>query len=181
MICNQTVRKFCCEDISHIENYDKAVTDMEHTWDCHHRLEIGDNGENVSRLDLISHGIYYNRPASELIFLTKSEHTRLHHIGQKTMLGKKHSSESKRKMSEVNKGKKRQPFSEEWKRKLSESKLGNKNWLGKHHSEETKRKISEAMKGDNNPLFGKHLSKETRRKMSLARKAYLAKKRMIGK
>lgn len=92
---------------------------MEHTWDCHHRLEVGKNGEKVSRNDLIKHGLYYNRPPEELIFLTKSEHTRLHHIGQKTMLGKKRSEETRRKMSEAKKGKKRPHFSEDWKRKIS--------------------------------------------------------------
>ena len=38
-------------------------------------------------------------------------------------------------------------FSEEHKKKLSESKKNNKVWLGKKHSEETKRKMSEAKKG----------------------------------
>ena len=49
MIYENNVRRFCNGDISHIENYDKAITDMEHTWDCHHRLEIGQNGERISR------------------------------------------------------------------------------------------------------------------------------------
>jgi hypothetical protein len=54
--------------------------------------------------------------------------------------GKKHSEESKRKISEARKGK---PRSEETKRKMSESTKGRK---GKPHSEETKRKISERKK-----------------------------------
>jgi len=55
--------------------------------------------------------------------------------------GKIHSEESKRKISEARKGK---PRSEETKRKMSESTKGRK---GKHISEETRRKISEAKKG----------------------------------
>lgn len=72
--------------------------------------------------------------------------------------GKKHSEESKRKMSEARKGKKK---SEETKRKMSEANKGkvfseetkrklsvvNKlKWKGKKHSEETKRKMSESNK-----------------------------------
>jgi hypothetical protein len=66
----------------------------------------------------------------------------------------------KRKISEGNKGKKRPkiggykrpPFSEEWRRKMSEAKIGEKNnRYGKKQSEETKRKIglanSLALKG----------------------------------
>ena len=33
---------------------------------------------NSTKQDLIDWGIYYNRPASELIFLTGSEHIKLH-------------------------------------------------------------------------------------------------------
>lgn len=120
MICNRTVRRFCSEDISQIENYSLAITDMEHTWDCHHRLEVGKNGERTSKQDLIDNGLYYKRPPEELIFLTKREHMRLHRIG-----------------TNYNKGKKR---SEETRRKISEARIG------KHHSEETRRKISESRK-----------------------------------
>lgn len=33
-------KKYCCEDISLIENYEKAVNDKTQTWCCHHKLEI---------------------------------------------------------------------------------------------------------------------------------------------
>ena len=76
--------------------------------------------------------MYCNRPSSELIFLTISEHQILHNKG------KHRSEETKKKMSEAQKGKN---ISEEIKMKISESKKG------KHCSEETKMKIGESKKG----------------------------------
>ena len=90
MIYLKNVKKFCRDDISLIENYDKAIADTTRVWDCHHRRETV-----LSRKDLIEIGEYYNRPACELIFLTSLEHNRLHH------LGKHHSAETRKKMSEA--------------------------------------------------------------------------------
>lgn len=134
MINEYNARKFCYQDISLIENYDKAIADKERTWQCHHRNEII---MNCGKKELIAVGAYYDRPARELIFLTKGEHRRLH------MKGKKFSEEHKRKMSVAKKGKK---FSEEHKRKLSEAHKGQQTRLGKKLSSETKRKISESKK-----------------------------------
>lgn len=75
--------------------------------------------------------------------------------------GKTFSEETKRKISESKKGRKLSPLSEETKRKIS---MANK---GRTFSEETRRKISERMKG-NNYRRGKTLSEETRIKLSLA-------------
>ena len=80
MINEYYAKKFCCEDISLIENYDIAVADTTQTWDCHHRGEILPCGR-FSIADLKKFGLYYKRPASELIFLTKAEHIRLHKSG----------------------------------------------------------------------------------------------------
>ena len=148
MISVKKVKRYCCEDISNIENYEKAVNDTTQVWECHHRMETHRrNGTKrkfiLSRELLKEWGVYYNRPASELIFLTHSEHSAL-------PLPEEH----KRKLSEANKGK---PKSEEHKRKIGE---GNR---GKKLSEDSKLKISEANKG-------KKLSEETRRKMSEAKK-----------
>lgn len=96
-----------------------------------------------------------------------------------------HTEESKRKISEGNRGKKR---TERQKRRLSEMKKG------QHMSEETKRKmsiahlgkplseshrkaISEASVGKPGTFTGKTHSEETIRKMSEARRAYWEKKR----
>ena len=62
-------------------------------------------------------------------------------------------------------------FTEETRKKISESMTGEKNpFYGKHHSEETRKKISESMTGEKNPLYGKHHSEDTKRKMSEAHK-----------
>ena len=64
---------YCREDLSLIENYDKAINDNTQIWRCHHRLEIQDNGKIIyTSKQLQDMGLYYNRPASELIFLTLS-------------------------------------------------------------------------------------------------------------
>ena len=59
-------KDYCCEDISLIENYEQALNDQTQVWDCHHRLEIE---LGLSAAELIKQGLYWNRPASELIFL----------------------------------------------------------------------------------------------------------------
>ena len=136
MINFKYAKKFCKDDISLIENYDKAIYDSNQTWECHHR-----KGTIVSKKQLIEIGEYYNRPASELIFLTKSEHRILHKKGKKR---KPFSEETKRKMSEAHKDK---HLSEEHKLKISIAKQGNKYRLGKLCSDETKRKMSAAKQG----------------------------------
>ena len=96
-----------------------------------------------------------NNSLSNLVYLTRSEHTHLHKKGRtfseetkkkigEAQKGKILSDETKQKMSEAAKGK---TISEEAKRKISEAAKGNKNMLGKHHSEESKQKMSEAHKG----------------------------------
>lgn len=185
MICESSVKVFC-KDFTKIENYEKAVNDMSQTWACHHRLETHtSDGEkrlvDIARKELIALGMYFDRPAEELIFLTKVEHAKLHRKG------KQHSEETKKKISEAREGKKREPFSEEWKRKLSEAHKG-KHWRRKLSetreghlvSEETRKKMSEAKKGHttseetrkkiSEANRGKKRSAETRAKMSAARK-----------
>lgn len=77
-------RKVCfCTEPEKIENYDKAVVDETQIWACHHRLEThNSDGErrlvNISKEELQALGMYYNRPASELIFMMPGEHSSLH-------------------------------------------------------------------------------------------------------
>lgn len=126
MISRKNSNIFCSEPIENIENYERAVNDSEHKLHCHHRGEILPCG-NYSMKTLKQFGLYYKRPAYELIFLPDGEHMRLHHRGNK------HSEEHKKKISEA----------------LSDAMKGNKNRTGKNgyvFTEEHRRKLSEARK-----------------------------------
>ena len=133
MINEHSAKKYCCEDISLIENYDKAVADKTQTWQCHHRAEILPCGR-FSRSDLVQHGLLFHRPANELVFLTQFEHKSIH----KNHLGHKHSNETKLRMSLSKRGK-------------------TSNRKGAHHTEEARRKISLALSGRH--LSEEHKSK----------------------
>lgn len=101
MIDKNRAIKYCKDDISLIENYDKAAADKSRVWHCHHRRET-----IFSKSDLIEIGEYYNRPACELIFLTPTDHRRLHNLGKPSgMKDKHHSEETRKKMSESKNGK----------------------------------------------------------------------------
>ena len=163
MINEYAVKKYCNESLSLIENFDKAIADSNQMWHCHHRREL-----ETSRKELIKIGEYYNRPASELIFLTPFEHNSLHMKGKQShWLGKHHTEEAKRKIAEARKGMK---FSEETKKKLSIALKGKPTWnKGIPHTEESKLKMSIAKKGNKN-MLGKHHTEESKRKMSVAKK-----------
>lgn len=155
MINEFYAKQFCSEDISLIENYDLAVADVNITWHCHHKLELE---LHKSRHDLISVNLYYNRPASELIFLTPKDHHSLHHISKNL------SNETRKKMSISHIGHK---TSLETRKKMSKVHMGCKSWnrgktnvysqktllmmsnaqKGKVFSEEHKKKLSEAHTG----------------------------------
>ena len=128
MICERTVKNFCCEDISLIENYERAINSPER-WDCHHRLETE---LGLSRQELKDTGRYYNIEAKYLIFLEASEHTRLHKNGHK------HSLEQRRKNSDAHKGNKFAKGchdSDESKMKLRMAHLGKKKvWNDESHT-----------------------------------------------
>lgn len=127
---SKTSKTYCCEDISKIENYDEAIADKTQMWHCHHRAEILPCGRYTVD-QLRKYGLYWHRPACELIFLRHDEHRILHRKGMKMC------QDTRRKMSESHKGK---PFSEERRRKMSEAHKGNT------HScdSETRRKISKS-------------------------------------
>ena len=121
-----------CKDYESIENYQKALKDNFKCWDCHHRLEThNSDGErrpiDITVAELKELGMYYNRPASELIFLRKGEHTALRKVSDAT----------RKKLSEASKN-----ISEETRRKLSEANKGHA------VSEETRNKIGTANKGN---------------------------------
>ena len=156
-----------CKEPEKIENYYKALADNFVGWCIHHRLQTwtsdGERREvDITKAELIVLGMYYNRPAEELIFLTTSEHRQLHSKGKPGYWkgkstwnkGKKMSEEYCRKNSESHKGQtpwnKGISMSDEQKKKLSAA------HKGKHLSEEHKKKLSEVHKGESHPAFGKH-------------------------
>lgn len=138
MIDDYAAKRYCSEPLENIENYDKAMADSKHTWHCHHRNEISE--ANSTRLDggvtfreqLIADGMYWNRPACELIFLLPSEHARLH----KTHI---HPESIKRFVSKMA----GRPG-----RRLSQEEIENLRRIntGKHHTQETRNKISAAFR-----------------------------------
>lgn len=136
------VYSFCKEDVSLIENYEQAINDTTQTWDIHHRLEeLG-----LSKAELKEQGLYINRPASELIFLTHSDHMKLHHIGNWRL------EESKKKQSATRKEK----FNNGC---LSHK--GEKNPMygrkGKTPWNKGKKGVQQVWnKGENNPNYGTH-------------------------
>jgi len=86
------------------------------------------------------------------------------HVGY--WLGKKHSEETKRKISLTQKRKKHgvgKKISKKNRRKISEAQKGNQHWLGKKHSEKSKKKMSRVWKS-------RIITKEIRKKMSEAQK-----------
>lgn len=119
----QNAYSYCKDDISKIENYEKAVNDNTQMYEIHHRNELTLDGKFAhTKEDLIRMNMYYDRPCNELIFLTKAEHTSLH------MKVRPHSSiESKNR---------------------SKASSGNKNpFYGKTHSIEFRKNHSKLLKG----------------------------------
>lgn len=167
------VLRFCSEDISLIENYYDAINDRSQVWHCHHKKEIE---LNKSRKELIELGLYYNRPASELIFLTPKEHRKIHKPWNKGVKGSnrgfwkdKHlTEETKIKISKSLKGKRQGDKNGFYGHKQTEE-AKEKNRIahtGIKQSEQTKEKRRKSMLGKN---AGKKCSDETKKKISIAK------------
>ena len=175
MINYDQAKTYCAEDISKIENFEDAALDTTETWDIHHRREIS---ENKSRLQMIEEGLIDGRPASELIFLTHSDHIRLHQTHRMT-------NELRHHLSEVMSGENNPQFGAVWSderreklRKTRKTKIANgeiKVDTSACHTEEANKKISDKAKErfkdkSNHPMFGRSHSEETKKKMSQANK-----------
>ena len=128
MINKEYAKKYSCEDLRLIENYELAINDTTQTWHCHHRRE-----SIYSAKDLIEIGEYWKRPAAELIFLTHSEHRRLHAKG---IPRGPMSEATKKAIGEARKG---VPLSEATKKAISDS------LKGVPKSEEHKKAVGEAL------------------------------------
>jgi hypothetical protein len=68
----RNIKKYCREPIESIPGYHEAITSHE-KYDCHHINEL-----TFTKDELIKMNMYYNRPASELVLITHSEHMKLH-------------------------------------------------------------------------------------------------------
>lgn len=160
MISKHKVKLFCKDDITKIENYDKAINDESKIWHCHHRLELTLDGEFANSIeDLKRLDMYYHRPYFELIFLEPEEHLRLHSKGENNNMHNNGHKISGDKNGRYGKG------------YIVE---GERNGMyGRHHTEESKIKISINKKGQG---LGRKHKPESIIKMSEARKEYWRKK-----
>lgn len=83
MISERQLKRYCSGDVTEIENYENAIADTTRKWVIHHRLELTEDGKFAYSVEeLKEKKMYYKRPPSELIFLTKSEHSKLHSKGR---------------------------------------------------------------------------------------------------
>jgi hypothetical protein len=122
--------------------------------------------QNLTEQEAFKHEIYMIAVFGRIDLGTGILHNRTN--GGEGPSGAVVSEETRRKLSEANKGENNyfygRTHSKETRRKLSE-------WnKGKTASEETKRKMSEAKKGENHPNYGKSPSEETKTKMSKAQR-----------
>ena len=79
MINEKCAKSYCSEEISLIENYQQAISDEEKMWDIHHRRECDSEGRTLfTKKQLKEIGLYFKRPAEELIFVTRSMHKKMH-------------------------------------------------------------------------------------------------------
>ena len=147
--------KFCSEPLDKIEHYEEALAEDFAGWCIHHRREIKPDGTRVSMQELKDNGLYYGRPASELVFMKVGEHTTLHWFGKS--------------------------MPEEVKNKISQTRLQRiangeiKVDTSCLHTPEVRAKISIANKKrladkKNHPMYGKHQSEESRKKNSLSQR-----------
>jgi hypothetical protein len=111
--------------------------------------------QNLTEQEAFRHEIYMISVFGRKDLGTGILHNRTN--GGEGVSGYTHNEETKRKLSEIGKGRE---CKQKTRKKLSEA---NK---GKSISEETKKKLSEAKKSENNPNYGKKMSEEQKQKIS---------------
>ena len=83
----QNWKRYCKDRIELVQNFYQAEADGFEGWCIHHRMEIWSDGTIVYRDDLKQKGLYWHRPAIELIFMKTADHMKLHNSHKHT---KKH-------------------------------------------------------------------------------------------
>ena len=152
MVSNQ-LKRYCYEP-ELVENYDKAMADTEQMWVCHHRVETI---MCCGREELISKGAYYDRPAHDIILLTRAEHRHVHNEGRNNpWKGRHHSDETRKILSNQRKG---VPKSDEHKRKISAATF--KRWENKEARRAQSEKLREVFTEEHREIIrrsklGKH-------------------------
>ena len=146
-------KKYCSEPLELVENYRAAEKDDFKGWCLHHKREIENDGSTKTRQELIDKGMYWNRPADELVFMTNEAHHKLHgkHPVKSTAI-----KISQTRLQRIANGE----------IKVDTSCL---------HTPEVRAKISIANKKrladkNNHPMYGKHQSEESRKKNSLSQR-----------
>lgn len=142
MLSVENARTYCSESIQNIENYEKALNDDTQKWVCHHRLEMCFTQKFLKEI-----GLYYKRPADELIFIKSCEHngnSKIHKYLRTSEFKSRISKGGKRLKSDETKKRMSEARKKYWQEHPEQRKLLNR---GRRLSEETKRKISEAHKG----------------------------------
>lgn len=148
---------FCREPISNIEGYDEYILNPK-DYVIHHRLETHDKWGNKRNPDdyvptwvLKRLGLYFYRPASELIFMRQDEHTTLHNMG------KTYSLEARKRMSDRARGRtpwnKGRVMSDEY---CERARQCIQDWMSNHTNEEC------------NTRFRKGVPKSTEHKLKLS-------------
>lgn len=135
--------------------------ELRHDRHCNKHLQDAWNkyGEENFSFEIIEECDIEELSKKEQLYIEKYiESGQMYNISHDTnssMRGRKHSEETKKKMSESRKG----------------LNAGEKHWLyGKHVSDETKKKLSIAFSGEKNPMYGKRHSEKTIAKLSEAHK-----------
>lgn len=73
MFNSAMARMYCCDPIENIKGF-KEASESSEKYHIHHRFEE----MGLSQADLKELGMYYNRPACELVFMNGREHNKMH-------------------------------------------------------------------------------------------------------
>lgn len=173
-------KQYCKENIVNLSYKQHFVA---HHLLYRHYKSIGD-AQKTKKMALAWHRMCKNRDGIHVTMIQFERAKRaLSEVNKnnKTWLGRKHTQETKKKLSQSKRGAKNPMYgkhlSQEAKKKLSQAKSGQKHHqFGKPRPLQVRLKISKALKGPNNPRFGKPRDPQTRKKISEARKGFIPSK-----